>query len=187
MTDFYSEHYSALTGETGHFTTLTTGTVTVPVHDKHARLRRSAARFSVPNAQDLADNDVIRMMDFKSSDRIVEMFHSCDANWGTNSTFNIGLYQKNPLNAGVVIDENLFGNAYDISGEVLRVEIFDQATTLDDFDRGQPLWFLADIGGGSYSVDPHEIWTLAFTCSQDISAAAALSENLFEVYYIAGD
>ncbi len=187
MTDFYSEHFSALTGETGHFTTLTTGSLIVPVHDKHARVRRNAARFTVPNGQDLADNDVIRMFDMKSGDRIIEMYHSCDANWGTNSTFNIGLYEKNPLNAGVVIDEDLFATAYDISGEVNRVEIFDESTTLDDWDRGKQLWDLAQIGDDTNTSDPYEIWTLAFTCSQDISAAAAAGENLFEVYYIAGD
>ncbi len=187
MTDFYSEHFSALTGETGHFVTLTTGSLSVPVHDKHARVRRNAARFSVPSAQDLADNDVIRMFDMKSGDRIIDMYHSSDANWGANSTFNIGLYRKNPLNAGTVIDEDLFATAYDISAEVNRVEIFDESTTLDDFDRGQPLWFLANIGDGSYSVDPFEIWTVAFTCSQNIAATDALSENLFEVTYVAGD
>lgn len=188
MADFYSDHYSNDQGVTGHFVTLLTAHKNVAVGKSHSRVRRKACYISVPNAQDLADNDVIRLMDFKSSDRLTEIYASMDANWGATTTFNIGLYLKGADNAGAVVDEDLFAGQIDWSGTIARVDYFNGANgSLDEWDRGKELWELAAIGAATDTVDPLTTYTLALTCSQDISAAAALVEMLIEVYYVAGD
>ncbi len=184
MTVFYSDHLSADMGATGHWTTLASPAKVVNVGSKHSRLRHLSARTLVPSTADLADNDEIHLFDMKSGDRILEFFVSCDAGWDTTATFDYGPYLKS---TGVHIDENLFASAFDQVNEVARVDIFDESTTLADWDRGKPLWDLANTGGGTYSVDPHEIWTIVATATANLTAMAAETEMLHEVYYLAGD
>lgn len=187
MADFYSDHYSAAQGETGHFTTLAAPQTLVSTGKKSSRVRSSFAQLTVPSGQDLGDNDVIRLLDLKSSDRLIELFFSMDLNWGATTTFNIGLYLKGDFNAGAVVDEDLFASALNWAGAITRDERFTEAGTLDDWDRGKTMWELAAIGAGSDTVDPQVVYTVAATCSQDISAAAAAVEFLCEAYYVAGD
>ncbi len=187
MTDFFSNHYGPEVGATNHFTTLASPETPVPVGLRHSRVRSSFAQLTVPNGQDLGDNDVIRLLDLKSSDRLIELFFSMDLNWGGTTTFNVGLYLKGGANTGSVVDEDLFGSAINWAGAITRVDYFKEATTLDDWDRGKQMWELAAIGAGSDTVDPHVTYTIAATCSQDISAAAAAVEFLCEAYYVSGD
>ena len=188
MADFYSDHYSNDQGVTGHFLTLLTAHKSVSVGKSHSRVRRKACYISVPSGQDMADNDVIRLMDFKSSDRLTEIYASMDANWGSTADFNIGLYLKGADNAGAVVDEDLFAGQIDWAGTIARVDYFNGANgSLDEWDRGKPLWELAAIGAGSDTVDPMVTYTLATTNSSNNNAAAALVEMLIEVYYVAGD
>jgi hypothetical protein len=86
-----------------------------------------------------------------------------------------------------VIDADLFGSAIDWAGAITRVDYFKEAATLTDMDRGQPLWYLADLGAGTYTTDPFETWTLAITTTQDISAVAAAVTMICEVDYVSGD
>lgn len=184
MTVFYSDHFSADMGDTGHWSTLASPDKIVNVGGKHARLRLNAARVLVPSTADLADNDEIHFCDMRSSDRLVELYISCDAGWHTTATFNYGLYLKS---TGVAVDEDLFAAAYDQVNEVARGDIFDQATTLADWDRGKTLWELAAIGDGTDTVDPQVIYTIVATASANLTAMAAETEMLLEAWYIAGD
>ena len=188
MTDFYSNHYSGLQGATGHFTTLQT-----PVVDRvisglgGSRKRHKFCQFTVPNAVNLADNDVIRLMDVKSGDRPIELFMTSDAGWGSTALFNIGLYKKGDDNDGAVIDEDLFESTpYDIANAVTRQDVLTLAV-LDEWDRCKTFWEMAEIGDGDYTSDPREIWTIAMTAEGDPSAAAAENEMLVELEYLAGD
>ncbi len=188
MADFYSDHYSADQGQTGHFTTLLTAQQrTLVVGKKHARLRRTACYISVPNAQDLADNDVIRFFDMKSGDRPIQLFASMDANWGATASFNLGLYLKGTNDDGAVIDEDLFASAVDWSGTIARTEYLVESSVLDEWDRGKTLWELADIGDGTYTTDPFQTWTVASTFASNPSATDALVEMLVEMIYVAND
>jgi len=187
MTDYYSEHYSANVGSTGHFTTLLNTHKAVGVGKKHSRIRRSAAYLTVPSAQDLADDDVIRLLDLRSNDRLYSLLFSMDGNWGATTTFNVGLYLKGDYNNGAVVDEDLFGSAIDWSAAVTRVDYFKEAATLDDWDRGKQVWELAVIGAATDTVDPETIYTVAATCSQNIDATDAAVEFLCEAFYTSGD
>ena len=187
MTTFYSEHFSAAVGQTGHFTTLSAPVPLVPVGIKHARNRRTAALMTVPSGQDLASGDIIRLLDLKSSDRLVKLYASMDANWGATTDFDIGLYLKGADNAGAVVDADLFAAAVDWSGEIARVDQF-AVGDLDDWDRGKQMWELVNaVTSSTYSVDPGVVFTVALTASSNNDAAADAVEMLIEAYYIAGD
>jgi len=187
MTDFYSDHYSADVGSTGHFTTLLTVPKSIGVGKKHSRVRRTAAFATVPSGQDLADDDVVRLLDLKSDARLLELRFSMDANWGATTDFNIGLYLKGSDNAGAVVDEDLFAAAQDWSGAIARSDLLTSGT-LDDHDRGKMLWEMVNaVTASTYTVDPQVMYTVALTASSDNSAAAAAVEFLCEAFYVAGD
>jgi hypothetical protein len=185
MTVFYSDHFSANMGVTGHWTTKLDPNKIVDIGGKHPRLRRNAARLLVPSTADLADNDEIHLFDMHSSDRLIELFVSCDAGWHTTATFNYGLYSKK---TGLARDEDLFAAAFDQVNEIARGDIFDQSTTLADWDRGKALWELLEIGlSESVVADPQETYTIVATASANLTAMAAETEMLLEAWYIAGD
>ncbi len=187
MADFYSNWYGPDVGATNHFTTLNSPQTLVPTGLKSARVRSSFAQLTVPSGQDLADNDVIRLLDLKSSDRLIELIFSMDANWGATADFNVGLYLKGAANTGAVVDEDLFVAAADWSGAIATIDQY-AVGTLDDFDRGKQLWEAVNaVTASTYSADPHVMYTVAATCSSDNSATAAAVEFLCEAYYVAGD
>lgn len=186
MATYYSDHYSADVGSTGHFTTRTANKV-LPVGIRHARLRRTSARIVIPSSTDLGSGDIIRVFDMRSSTRLVNLYFSMDADFGATTTFDIGLYKKGSADDGAVIDADLFASAVDWAGAIARVDYFTESTTFTDMDRGKPLWTLADIGAGTYTEDPQEMWTIAVTTTQDISAVAAEVNMLAEAIYVAND
>jgi len=184
MTVYYSDHFSADMGATGHWSTKLDPNKIVAVGKKHSRIRRTAAWCLIPSTADLADDDEIHLFDMKSSDRLLELFVSCDAGYHTTATLNYGLYNKA---TGLAVDEDLFAAAHDQVNEVARVDVFDLATTLADWDRGKMLWELAAIGAGTDTVDPQLTYTIVATASANLTAMAAETEQLVEAYYIAGD
>jgi hypothetical protein len=187
MTTFYSPHYGPAIGETNHFTTLLAPPPMPDIGIKHTRIRRTQAQFIVPDATNMAAGDITRLFDMKSSDRLINLYVSCDADWHTTATFAYGLYLKGVNNDGAAIDFDLFASSHDQVNEVARVDVFDTATTLADWDRGKTLWELAEIGDGSYSVDPEEDWTVAMTAVGDTTVVNAAVSMLVEAYYTAGD
>jgi hypothetical protein len=186
MTTFYSNHFGPAVGATGHFTTKNSIPTQIEAGIGHSRSRHKMAQMTVPSGQDLGDGDIIRLCDLPSNARVLEVLMSMDANWGTTTTFHVGLYKKGDNDDGVVLDVDLFAATQDWAGAIARVDQF-KLGVLDDWDRGKYLWQLAAIGAASYTEDPKEMWTLALTTTQDISAAAAAVEFLAEVIYIAGD
>ena len=188
MTDFYSNHYGPDVGETNHFTTLSSPVPQVSVGLKHSRLRRTAAQLTVPAATNLADDDVIRLLDLKSSDRLIHLYTSMDGNWGATATFNVGLYLKNgESNNGAEVDEDLFVAGADWQNAVARVDQL-AVGTLDDWDRGKALWEQVNaVTASTYSVDPQVVFTVAATCSANNDVVAGAVEMLVEAFYVAGD
>lgn len=188
MSTYYSDHYGPAVGATGHFTTRSApGAPRLHPGVKHGRLRKSVARVTIPAGSNLADDDVFRFMDFRSGDRIFDIRLSQDANAGATTAMNFGLYKKGLADDGAVIDEDLFASAVNLAAGIARVDIFKEATTLTDMDRGQPLWYLADKGAGTYTEDPFEVWTLVAQFSSNPDAVDGAVEMMLEVDYLAGD
>ena len=188
MTDFFSNWYSPDVGATNHFTTINAIQTLVEPSLAHSRVRVSLAQLSVPSGQDLADNDVIRLLDLKSGDGLIELLFSMNDQWGSTADFNVGLYLKGgATNTGAVVDEDLFAAAVDWSGAIAQIDQY-AVGTLDDFDRGKPLWEAVNaVTASTYSSDPHVTYTVAVTCSSDNSATDGIVELLCEAYYVAGD
>ena len=186
MTTYYSDHYSADQGATGHFTTRVTPSKIVGVGKKHARIRRTAAFYTIPASTDLADDDAVRFLDLKSSDRLVELYFSQDANQGATATYNFGLWLKGAADDGALVDEDLFGAGTDLAGAIARTDYFTGGA-LDNWDRGKTLWELAAIGDGSDTVDPQTTYTIGMQATANITVVDDPVETLVEAYYIAGD
>ena len=153
----------------------------------HGRVRYKRANVTLDLApDDFAIGDVARLMTFKSSDRLFELFVSADGA-STALTADLGLYQAGVSGAhdGAVIDADLFASALALNGAVARVDEFEEATTLTEFHRGLTLWEIAAIGEAAYTVDPFLDFDLAFTCTADILTA---DENVVvEAFYTSGD
>lgn len=179
--DFFSDHFG-----TGVATSLA-GEIAYDSQKRisaglgHARLRRKRASITVGTAAGIGEG--LRMMQFKSGDRI----YNCvlTATGGTAGAADIGVYKSGFAHDGVVIDADLFGSAVTIAGGVARVDQFTESAILANIDRGKPLWTLADIGAGTYTVDPMEDWDIVLTITTAITVSL-ITLNL-EVEYTAGD
>lgn len=188
MTTYYSDHYGPAVGATGHFTTRRTpGAPALDPTMSHGRRRKSQARVTVPAAKDFGAGEIIRLFDLRSGDRLLDLRICCDANFGLVATWDVGLYKKGLVDDGAVIDADLFAAALDLVDAVARTDVFTQATTLTDMDRGKPLWYLADKGAGTYSADPFEIWTVAMTSTADLTVVDGAVEIVVEADYFSGD
>tara|TARA_R110000824_G_scaffold149633_4_gene319955 strand:- start:14550 stop:15089 length:540 start_codon:yes stop_codon:yes gene_type:complete len=152
------------------------------VGQHRGRLRYSRAEINFALGTDLADDEVIRWLTLKSSDRIIELHASSDADWHTVATFNIGLYLTGSNHDGAVADEDRFGSAVDFVNAVSRTDVFKEAATLTDMDRGKPIWELL-----GESADTATSYDLTWQASANITASAGAVNSVMEVYYVSGD
>lgn len=113
-------------------------------------------------------NAVARLMTFKSSDRISELW-VC-ASGGTAIAGNIGLYLSGSAHDGADADQNLFCDAFALAGTVARADRFiEGGGATVDTDRGQAIWELLGL-----SSDPGVEYDLAITCTTTLTAGDAL-------------
>jgi hypothetical protein len=175
MSTYYSDHFSS----DGAAVTTLDDQKRASAGISHGRIRYKAARFSGAAPQ---TTDTIRMMQFKSSDRLIEMFISSD---GTPSAgaVNIGLYKSSLRHDGAVIDADLFGAAIDQITAAAREDALTEAA-LGDLDRGKTLWEQATVGAASYTADPIEDWDVVIVPSTNFTGNGII---LLEAYYTSGD
>ena len=153
MTTFYSDNYSSSTTATS-----------VEVGYKHtsrADVTLRSCRFTVPTTA--ADDDVIRLITVKSSDRLWDLRLSTIAAITGVGTIDIGLHKSGYNHDGAVIDVDLFASDQDIVATIARTSVFKESVTLVDVDRGKTFWELATIGAASYTEDPQESWDITAT------------------------
>lgn len=182
MPSIFSDHFgtgiaTALAGEID-----LDRTKRVAVGIGHGRLRYKRARVTIGTAAGIGDQ--IRLMQFRSSDRIIQVFMTSDGG-GDAGAVDIGIYKTGAAHDGAVIDADLFGSAVAVDAAVARVDQFKESAILGDVDRGKTLWELADIGAGTYTVDPMEDWDLVATVTTAVTVA--LNTTVWEVIYTAGD
>ena len=154
----------------------------VRVKDIRSRTVGQKRRTSIYKVTALAlTTDLIRMGTVSSGIRIVEMYIS-GGNEAAAGDIDIGLHRAEEQNGGTVIDANLFAVA--VAKNAARVDAFDESTTLDDQDRGKPLWDLANTGGGTYTEDPSEVWDITITPGTSHTTTA--NSYTLEIIYIEG-
>lgn len=178
MVAWFSDHYSS-----GVNVSAMPGTPVRPsVGKAHARKRYDRIEITVPNTA--AVNDTARLGTYRSGDRIHKITVHAGDGFTATADLDIGLAKKGDNHDGAVIDADLFGDALDIGGGLEDAEAFIQATTLVGEERGQPLWYLANIGAGTYTADPGEEWDLLGTFLVDMTTGGRL---VVEVEYTSGD
>lgn len=180
MAQWFSDHYSSGSSVSA----LPTHPVRPSAGIGHARKRYKRASVTVPAT--VAVNDVIRFMTFRSGDRITDIRVHADSGFTATADLDVGLHKAGvgSLHDGAVIDADLFGDALDLGAGLEDAECFIQAGTLEGFDRGQPLWFLANEGAGTYTEDPKEEWDLTGTILVDATTGGTI---VIEVEYTSGD
>lgn len=149
-----------------------------------ARKRYKKCRILVTTAVTAVAPDQLRLMQFKSGDRIHAIKVS-DAGASTVTAADLGLYKSGNAHDGAVIDADLFASALSLNGGGSQVEALTEAGTITDEDRGKTLWEMAALGAGSYTEDPFEDWDLTFTVTGAVTTAT--ETILVEVEYTAGD
>ncbi len=104
--------------------------------------------------QDTADGDFLRMFSLPSSARIHRVwFAATDSD--TTGVVEVGLSLRGTNHNGAAVDADLFASSASTVGGFTYADVFSEAGTLGLQDRGKTLWELADIGGGTYPVDPN--------------------------------
>jgi len=184
----YSNWYSGAVGEVGHFTTKQTPVVDrVALGFSGARFRVKIAEWTSPATYDPVDNDVTRLMDVASGDRPFHVYFTCDANQGSTALWNYGLYKKGSDDDGAVLDEDLFASSHNEAGAIARLDLWDEAGTLGDVDRGRTFWELQTLGGGdNFTSDPKETWTITKQAVGNNTINSSANVCRLELWYIAG-
>ena len=148
----------------------------------HGRIRYKKARI----VGLFLDTEQLRLMTFKSGDRLIELLVSSDGN-GTGSECDLGLYLEGNAHDGAVVDSNLFADALSITGALARVDQIEGAGgALNIDDRGKTLWEMLNAGGAtSYTEDPHLSYDLVMLMSA--SSVTNGPDMAIEAYYTSGD
>jgi hypothetical protein len=154
---------------------------------EHARLRYKQARITMPLALPFTDGDYIRFLTFRSGDRIMAIYGSCDSN-ATATVVDLGIYKTGANHDGAVVTTDVFVDGDDVNAADLdREDWFTQATDLTGLDRGKTLWELANLSdeAPAYTEDPGELWDLTMECMT--TQATAAQTFVIEVEYTSGD
>ena len=146
----------------------------------HGRLRYKRAFISVNDAD---SNDVLRMMTFRSSDRISGLWISSDGVPTTATNVDVGLYTHNAAHDGALIDVDLYHSTLSLEDANNRLECFTGGV-LTGINRGQPIWETLATGAGTDTTDPDVLYDLVITFTTD---SAGEGDLILEAYYSSGD
>lgn len=183
MSRAYSDHFdttgvAALAGTTSFNPQLI---VTAGIN--HARMRVKIARAVVGTAG-MTSGDELRMMRFKSSDRIFRLSWMSDGG-STTYAADLGLYLAGSAGDGAVVDADLFGSALALASGAAMTDAFAESAVLQDEDRGKQLWQLADIGAATLTADPKVQYDLVLTSTA--TGTTVVETVLIIAEYTSGD
>jgi hypothetical protein len=131
-----------------------------------------------------ATADTLRMMTFKSNDRIIDLLLTMEAG-GAGALLDVGLALTGNRHDGALVDLDLFAADQDVALAQDRTNIYQgTGTTVTDLLRGLPLWQVADAGAATYSVDPQLQFDIIFTCG---AVNIDNAEYILEALYVSGD
>lgn len=165
MANQFSDHYSSTT----YGLAVASPMVKVPWHlqnrhQKLARITLGLASGGTPAAFTIAD--IARMMTFKSSDRISQLF--VGAAGGTAVAANLGIYLAGTAHDGAAVDEDEFASALSLAGTVTFADVFAESVAAETIRRGMPLWERLGL-----TSDPGVDYDLAFTATATLTTADA--------------
>jgi len=147
---------------------------------EHGRLRYQRAEIT----QLVAVTEVVRMMQFKSSDRIFQLFVTTSAA-DSAGVLGIGLRKTGREHDGADLDVNCIASGLSMSS---RLDFTDAFMLVGDptipLYRGRMLWELLDAGSLTYAEDPMEDWDLTIVAATGFNAERTV---VLEAYYTSGD
>jgi hypothetical protein len=183
MANYYSDHFSGVNAVTlatdnsvlDNSKILATGVGHGRVHYKRAELTLTT----------LVDGDFVRMMQFKSGDRLNQL-NKTNTDSGSTGTVALGFYKTGRSHDGegvetdIIVTGDVFTTAYN------KLDIFSSGAATADLElhRGKALWEIASFGSASYTEDPMEDWDLVVECIQTFADPTTF---FFEAFYTSGD
>ena len=171
MTRYFSDHFSGVNAVTLAADNSVLDQNKIPDAGIHrARLRYKRAEIT----QDLEAGDVVRMMQFKTGDRIVDLFFT-HKDPGAEGIVDIGFYKTGRDHDGLVVDADRLHAAHDLGAETGSFRHYWAAWLF----RGVTLW-----EHDGQSSDPMEDWDLAITC---VEATTNAPQLILEAYFTSGD
>jgi len=183
MATRYSDHFST-SGDDGDSLDMQ---VRAAAGISHGRVRYKRARAGGL----FLTTDTVRMMTFKSSDRLLELWLTTDGG-STAGAVNVGLNLSGSNHDGAVIDANLFATTLTTSTITTRTNILGEAGSAliavagEEAIEGQTLWEIAAAhGGGSDTSDPMTQYDIVITPSTSFTVADSIVT--MEAYYTSGD
>jgi hypothetical protein len=183
VADYYSEHYAPQsTAAIVPLGAPSDPAIKAPPGISHIVRRTKRARLDM-TATTIATNELVYAFSMKSGDRPYELGLSSLGFTATALTLHIGLYGSGG-DIDVEIDENIFSDDVDCDN-VARgaVDVLIDGV-MDDIDRGQPLWFIANEGGGTYTEDPKELWHVVLSFNT-VTAVTVNGIIQLEMEYVA--
>ena len=188
MATYFSDHFSGVNPDTGVLdNAYLDKTKLPPAGIGHGRIRYARAEFTQLLVH--SPEDSVRMIQFRSSDRIFEIYST---NSGTiaEGSYCIGFHKSGTKHDGASIEKDIIASnpaihdAWAHRGEWGRAGFPDV-----DFYRGKPLWEVmsmpASASAGAYTKDPGEDWDLVFACCNETMDSSA--QIILEVLYTTED
>jgi hypothetical protein len=150
----------------------------------HGRLRYKRAEFT----RSLVDGDFVRMMQFKSGDRLSRLYRT-NGDSGDNGAITIGLFKTGYAHDGAVIQADLISGGSSptsVASAGAHVKTFGTAGSIVHIKTyaGKALWQFADADASTYTVDPMEDWDLVVECTTTFDSSI---QFILEAYYTSGD
>lgn len=126
----------------------------VPLRLANARKRESIGVVAIPAAASIAS--IARVIRIKSSDRLSALFLSCTAL--TGAAADVGLYDVPTVNAGAVVDADLFASAQSIATALADTNVLRESTTVTVANLDKAIWQLLGL-----TADPNKSYDIALT------------------------
>jgi hypothetical protein len=185
MATYYSDHYSANGLQADSYD----GQMRVNAGIGHGRLRYKRAQATPTSA---GTGDTIRMLTFKSGDRLIELMISTDGN-ATGGTIDLGMFLSGSNHDGASLGANNINSFMDAAALTTighRTDAFGETgasaitVATENEVRGLTMWEIANFGDGAYTVDPMTSFDIVITPTVAFDAANIVT---LEAYYTAGD
>ncbi len=138
----------------------------VPLRLANARVRESIGRAAVDAAASIGSKYILARV--KSSDRLSALFLSCTAI--TSAAGDIGLYDVPTVNAGAVVDVDLFATAQSLASALADTNVLRESTTVTVPLLEAPLWQLLGL-----AADPGKLYDIVITLTAAATAAGTVA------------